>query len=157
MGNSSPDNNYYGVTSRLVIDFYGSLLHNWHHWWLQFCIADAIHLCCALDVRLDRLWRVLAHQLLVLVLEQHVVDRGKTDAGTEDVVDAGSLAEQGVDEWRAAWHERGFAEETQDRQHWVETAKHQDTSHIFRNWELRIISTTYFPFIVLMIAVNGNW
>jgi len=99
-----------------MIDFNGSLLDRWQR--LHLCAADMILLRHAVNFTRDRLRRhVLTHQLLVLVLEQHVVDRRQTDARAQDVVDARPLAEQRVDERRTAWNERSLAQEAQDRQH----------------------------------------
>jgi len=58
----------------------------------------------------------------MLVLKQHVVDWRQANAGTQDVVDASSLAEQGIHKWSTSRDKRSLAQETQDRQHRVKTA-----------------------------------
>jgi len=111
--------------SCVVIDFDGSLLDNGN--WLDLCIVDTTCLHRIIDRAGYRLGDRLADKLLVLVLEQHVVDRRQADASSQDVVDAGSLAEQSVDEWSAARNQRSLAQETQDRQHRVEPVHNNHT------------------------------
>jgi len=109
--------------SRMMIDFNSSLVDHWL--WFRLCVPDPdiIHLCSVVDITRDRLRHTLTCQLLMLVLEQHVVDWCKTNTCTKDVVDTCSLAEQRVDKWSTTWHEWSFAQEAQDRQHWMETAQ----------------------------------
>jgi len=99
----------------MVIDFNGSLLDGWQ--WLHLCTVDMIHLRRALDLMLDRFRHVLTHQILVLVLEQHVIDWRQANARAQDIVDARPLSEQRVDEWSTTWNKWSLAQETQDRQH----------------------------------------
>lgn len=97
----------------MMVDFNSSLLE--HRDLLQLCVSDVIHLGIALHLaRGGRLRHVLTGQLLVLVLEQHVVNWRKTDTRSQYVVDACSLAEQCVDERSASRDKRSLAQKAKD-------------------------------------------
>lgn len=58
-----------------------------------------------------------------LMLQQHVVLRGQAEAGTEDVLDAGALLEQGIDHWSPRRHQRSLQQIRQGGQHAVKGAQ----------------------------------
>ena len=53
----------------------------------------------------------------MLVLQQHVVDGRKANTGPQDVLNAGALAEQRVDQWRVIGHHRRFEHVAEQREH----------------------------------------
>jgi len=55
-----------------------------------------------------------------LLLQQHVVVRGETDASLQDVLDASTLAEESIDELCVFGDEGSFEEVGEDGQNWVE-------------------------------------
>ena len=55
-----------------------------------------------------------------LVLDGHVVDGREAHAGPQDVLDAGALREEGVDDWGAGGHEGRLAEVGEEGEDGVE-------------------------------------